>query len=1257
MTERENWRQAGDNARPQDGLDDGTWAFYAADAASLGAFLFDLNTGTPVIPPGGARPSLAQYQQIVFIEGNVPDARQLAAGVAPGTLAVILNPSGDGVAQIAAFLASHDIKNLAAIDIVAHGADGTVQLGTGTLSSATLAQYQTELTTIGAALGQGGNIQLFGCDVAQDATGVAFMDQLSTATGGANVAASSHLVGAASGGGSWDLNVNTGSIDVASPFTATTESAYPAELPIAGTSELFLAFNVDYVNGGASIEKMAVSGSSTATGVTSLANSATNTSLSNAAGILGLVVEDPQGRYYVVDDDAATGHGSTNQIMVGTFGSGSLAAPSYLDFSSSSSLSPWGVAESANPNVLYLANYDTTNTALNGIWEINVNTGSAAPVAYGTAAVSPLELAIDQQNSLGFFTSDDGTTSDLEVGNLATGHVQVLEAFASADTPYGIAVNAGTVYYDLGYDGATSGIYSATYSLSNGTVTLGAIKTLYSIAQGGSVDPTSLVIDPTNNVFYVGNAESANYGAWSVWEGSLAGSTVAQPNLIEVSATGNNTAIGPETEALDVVTTPTVATSGTATYVQGNAAALLDPGATASNRDNQGLASASVQILSGTTNDVLSAITAGTSITASYTAATQTLTLTGADTAADYQTVLDSVAFSTTGTAGTRTIDWTISDGSLSSTTTTSTVDVTARETVVAGATVSFTGGGPAVTLDSGLTMTDPSSSTLAGATVVIGGFISGDTLTVGTQGGLSQSFNNGTLTLTGSASLATYQAALELVAYATSPSDADPTGGGSHTSRTISWSVNDGTVASAPVTSTLNEVHVAGTVTASGTVTYTGPTPVTLDPAVTVTDADSGGDLTGATISVGGGFSNGDTLVFTNQNGITGSYDASSGVETLAGTTTLANYQTALESVAFDTTNASTAVRTIDWTTTDGVAASNTSTSTVDVICFRAGTMIGTPAGEVPVQTLKPGDTVLTAHNGPRPVRWVGKGRVLATRGRRTAATPVIVRKGALADNVPTRDLHITKAHSLYIDGVLIPVEFLVNSKTIHWDDRAQEVEIYHIELDSHDVLLANGTPAESFRDDGNRWLFQNARPGWDLPPQEPCAPVLTGGPIVDAMWKRLLERAGPRKLPPLTDDPDLHLVVDGTRIDPEDRRGPLYGFRLPCRPSSVVLGSRSGVPAELGTVRDPRSLGVALRRVTVQQGRKFMLFDADDERLTAGFHGYEPADRLRWTDGSGALPGDVFAGFDKGAEVMVQLGGATRYPDFGVRVGREAA
>jgi antigen 43 len=319
-----------------------------------------------------------------------------------------------------------------------------------------------------------------------------------------------------------------------------------------------------------------------------------------------------------------------------------------------------------------------------------------------------------------------------------------------------------------------------------------------------------------------------------------------------------------------------------------------------------------------------------------------------------------------------------------------------------------------------------------------------------------------------------------------------------------------------------------------------------------------------------------------------------------------------------------------------------------VTTICFCRGTMIRTPKGQVRVEDLTVGETVVTlGHNNTRKIIWIGKGVVLATRGQRSAATPVIVRKGALADNVPNHDLRITKAHSLYIDGVLIPAEFLVNHKTILWDDRAQEVEIYHVELDQHDVLLANDAPAESYRDDGNRWLFHNANEGWGLPPQEPYAPILTGGPVVDEMWHRLLERAGPRRLPPMTDDPDLHLLVNGKRVDAYERRGSEHAFRLPAHPESVRIVSRETVPTELGLARDPRSLGVALRRATLARGWRLAQIEADDERLADGFHGYEPADTLRWTNGNAALPIELFAGFDKDAVLKLYLGGATMYPD----------
>jgi hypothetical protein len=340
----------------------------------------------------------------------------------------------------------------------------------------------------------------------------------------------------------------------------------------------------------------------------------------------------------------------------------------------------------------------------------------------------------------------------------------------------------------------------------------------------------------------------------------------------------------------------------------------------------------------------------------------------------------------------------------------------------------------------------------------------------------------------------------------------------------------------------------------------------------------------------------------------------------------------------------------TIQDTDTAGTTLTDSTTSVVaTAICFCAGTLIATPAGEVPVETLAPGDHVLTWRGLPRRVVWIGSGKVMVARGRRSAATPVIVRKGALAENVPHHDLHVTKGHSFCLDEVLIPVEFLINHRTILWDDWAQEVTIYHVELETHDVLLANGAPAESYRDDGNRWLFHNGNSDWDQPAKAPYAPVVTGGPMVDAVWRRLLDRAGPRPGQPLTDDPDLHLLVDDERVDAAMRQG-AYVFCLPPRPTSVRppsvrIVSRSGAPAELGVARDPRELGVAVKLIALRQGTKFRVIEARDTSLTEGFHEFEPDRRLRWTDGDAVLPATLFEGFKGATELVLHVACTAQY------------
>jgi Hint domain len=151
-------------------------------------------------------------------------------------------------------------------------------------------------------------------------------------------------------------------------------------------------------------------------------------------------------------------------------------------------------------------------------------------------------------------------------------------------------------------------------------------------------------------------------------------------------------------------------------------------------------------------------------------------------------------------------------------------------------------------------------------------------------------------------------------------------------------------------------------------------------------------------------------------------------------------------------------------------------STETLDVTCFYAGTLIATPAGGTAVETLKPGDLVLTADGVAAPVRWLGRQSVSTVFGDKLSVLPIRIKAGALADNVPARDLLVSPEHALLVEGVLIQAGALVNGTSIVRETAVPSViDYYHVELDAHALLLAEGAPAESFVDNVGRFRFDN--------------------------------------------------------------------------------------------------------------------------------------------------------------------------------------
>lgn len=186
-----------------------------------------------------------------------------------------------------------------------------------------------------------------------------------------------------------------------------------------------------------------------------------------------------------------------------------------------------------------------------------------------------------------------------------------------------------------------------------------------------------------------------------------------------------------------------------------------------------------------------------------------------------------------------------------------------------------------------------------------------------------------------------------------------------------------------------------------------------------------------------------------------------------------------------------------------------------ISVTCFCPGTRIATPDGPVAVEQLAIGDPIITHSGTIRAIKWIGQRTYtarFATGNLRLA--PVCVRAGALSDARPQRDLWISPQHALFIDGALIPVGLLINGTTILQPDITGDIAYFHIELDSHDVLLAEGAPAETYINDDNRLMFHNAStyaalyPGAE-PPARSCAERLLDGPKLASIRSSLAIRA----------------------------------------------------------------------------------------------------------------------------------------------------
>jgi hypothetical protein len=192
------------------------------------------------------------------------------------------------------------------------------------------------------------------------------------------------------------------------------------------------------------------------------------------------------------------------------------------------------------------------------------------------------------------------------------------------------------------------------------------------------------------------------------------------------------------------------------------------------------------------------------------------------------------------------------------------------------------------------------------------------------------------------------------------------------------------------------------------------------------------------------------------------------------------------------------------------------------NIACFRRGTHILTERGEAAIESLKIGDRVATLSGVMRPIRWIGRrsycGEVASGNSR---VLPIRIRAGALGEALPKRNLWVSPEHAMYVDGMLIPAAALVNGESIVQEDLVEELTYIHLEFDGHAVIFAEGAPSESFVDDDNRQMFDNAAEYARLYPDATretarfCAPRVEEGWELQAVRRKLERRAQATRTP----------------------------------------------------------------------------------------------------------------------------------------------
>ena len=190
---------------------------------------------------------------------------------------------------------------------------------------------------------------------------------------------------------------------------------------------------------------------------------------------------------------------------------------------------------------------------------------------------------------------------------------------------------------------------------------------------------------------------------------------------------------------------------------------------------------------------------------------------------------------------------------------------------------------------------------------------------------------------------------------------------------------------------------------------------------------------------------------------------------------------------------------------------------------CFATGTTILTPDGERAIETLRPGDRVVTHDGRSTPAIWVARQTVVNPRFVELGRKPVRIDAGALGPDLPNRPLTVTGDHALLFGDMLVNAGTLAEDGTpvrfVPLSEMPTKFTWWHVELENHEVVLANGgVPAESFIDYVGRSGFDNYDEYLGLAGADRLIPEM---PFVRISARRLLPPNGLRGLPAIARRP----------------------------------------------------------------------------------------------------------------------------------------